>query len=138
VDDVNAYLQRLRDSALGPSCILRGSQLTARWIPGRVAGDLDFLLAGEWTVEQALKRVAETAPGARVEVIWAETEWPGVRLNVDGLQVDFGWDEQLAAPPRPFELHGTVWPAVTAEVMFGWKAHSLVERGPRGRWHAKT
>ena len=28
--------------------------------------------------------------------------------------------------------------AVGPEVMFAWKVHSLVELGPRGRWHPKT
>jgi hypothetical protein len=50
------------------------------------------------------------------------------------------WDEQqaelveLAEKAQFYGYYG----AVTAEVMFGWKVHSLVEHGPRGRWHAKT
>ncbi len=38
----------------------------------------------------------------------------------------------------PFELEGFTLPAVPPEMMFGWKVHSLVELGPRGRWHPKT
>ncbi len=133
------YLTALAAGPLARHCILRGSQLTQAWVPGRVANDLDFLLDGEWKVEAALEAVKETAGGhGLVEVIWEDTPWPGVRLSLPGLQVDFGWAEKLAAAPVPFTLHGTTWPAVTPEVMFGWKTHSLVEHGERGRWHAKT
>jgi len=133
------YLAALKHAPLGRHCILRGSQLTQAWVPGRVANDLDFLLEGEWKVEAALEAVKSTAGGAGLtEVIWADTPWPGVRLSLPGLQVDFGWAEKLAAAPVPFTLHGTTWPSVTPEVMFGWKTHSMVEHGARGRWHAKT
>ncbi|MBL8951591.1 MAG: nucleotidyl transferase AbiEii/AbiGii toxin family protein [Myxococcaceae bacterium] len=133
------YLKALKAGPLGERCILRGSQLTQVWVPGRLANDLDFLLTGDWSVPQALEAVKATGGGEGLaEVIWEETPWPGVRLSMPGLQIDFGWNEKLAAEPVPFTLHGTAWRAVTPEVMFGWKTHSMVEHGERGRWHAKT
>lgn len=74
--------------------------------------------------------------------IWGDTDFPGLRAKLtrgdEALQVDFGWGELLAVPPAAREVRGLAWRTVSAEVMFGWKAHSLVEHGERGRWHAKT
>lgn len=142
----DAVLAHLHASALGPRLVLRGSLLTALWVPGRVARDLDFLVDGEWTPD-SLRPVVErslASLGAACEVvtIWAETDFPGLRatLRWPGVshQVDFGWGEQLAVAPTVREVRGLRWRTVGPEVMFGWKVHSLVEHGPRGRWHAKT
>ena len=77
-----------------------------------------------------------------VTTIWEETDFPGVRAtltrNEEQTQVDFSWGELLVTPPVELEVRGLKWRTVTAEVMFGWKVHSLVEHGPRGRWHPKT
>jgi hypothetical protein len=124
-------------------------------VPGRVAADLDFVLMGEWSLARASNVVATLAAvsglpfAGRVDDvqveghgIWLETPWPGLRVELsrgaEKLQVDFGWGERLGVPPRPFELEGITLPSVAPEVMFGWKVHSLVELGPRGRWHPKT
>jgi hypothetical protein len=152
---IRAWLDVMQRSGFGRDAVLRGSQLTARWVPGRVAADLDFVLLGEWSLQRATRVVGEligasqlpaagSIAGIELEArgIWLETPWPGLRLalerDTERLQVDFGWDEALGLPPRPFELEGVTMPAVAPEVMFGWKVHSLVELGPRGRWHPKT
>ncbi len=152
---IRSWLELLPRTEFGADAVLRGSQLTARWIPGRVAADLDFVLMGDWNLERATRAVNELlgATGLPAEGfvsdlhvkawgIWLETPWPGLRLELARaeltLQVDLGWGEVLGVAPRPFELEGFTLPAVAPEVMFGWKVHSLVELGPRGRWHPKT
>jgi hypothetical protein len=149
------WLALLPRTDFGADAVLRGSQLTARWIPARRAADLDFVLLGDWSLTRATRAIgtllgsselpaAGSFEGVGIEAwgIWLESPWPGLRLSLtreaEQLQVDFGWGETLGMPPRPFELEGFTLPAVTPEVMFGWKVHSLVELGPRGRWHPKT
>jgi hypothetical protein len=144
---VRWWLEHHRASALGAAGVLRGSVVTASWVPGRVADDLDFVLRGAWSVAAVtgvLESLARGVADARVttEGIWLETPWPGVRVRVERgderLQIDYGWGDPLTVPPRPFALEGVDLVAVAPEQMFGWKTHSLVERGPRGRWHPKT
>jgi hypothetical protein len=152
---IRSCLELMRRTELWPDAVLRGSQLTALWVPGRVAADLDFVLLGEWSLARAtsvidglLGTTGLPASGVAADLgleahgIWLETPWPGLRLTLsraaEQLQVDFGWGERLGVPPRPFELEGIMVPSVAPEVMFGWKVHSLVELGPRGRWHPKT
>lgn len=144
LDDVLAHLH---GSHLAPRLVLRGSLLTHEWIAARQAHDIDFLVDGAWTPATLAPVVTDalaSLPGATVDVvtIWEETPSPGLRATVrhaqGATQVDFGWGELLAAPPAPLAVRGRTWRTVCPEVMFGWKAHSLVEHGPRGRWHAKT
>jgi hypothetical protein len=144
IDDT---LRHLHATSLGQQCVLRGSLLTERWVPGRRVNDIDFLVDGEWTPSSLLPLVQEafvsmTGVTCEVTTIWAETEFPGLRASLvrgaEKTQVDFGWGELLAVPPVHTEVRGLTWRTVSAEVMFGWKVHSLVEHGPRGRWHAKT
>lgn len=154
---IRHWLQLMAPTELGPDAVLRGSQLTARWVPGRVAADLDFVLLGEWSLTRAAAAVGRLLhsevgvlpfEGTLGELqlkawgIWLESPWPGLRVELtrdaERLQIDFGWGETLGAAPAPFELEGFTLPAVAPEVMFGWKVHSLVELGPRGRWHPKT
>jgi hypothetical protein len=142
LDDVLHHLH----PRLGERAVLRGSLLTALWVEERGVNDLDLLLDGEWTpatVTPVLQEhLASFGAAVTFEVIWAETDFPGVRATLvrgdEELQVDFGWGEQLAVAPRATVVRGLTWRAVAPEVMFGWKVHSLVEHGPRGRWHAKT
>lgn len=152
---IRAWLALMQRTEFGPDAVLRGSQLTARWVPGRVAADLDFVLMGDWSLARATRVVGELLGASELPTagaiddlqlkawgIWLESPWPGLRLELsrgeESLQIDFGWAEVLGVPPRPFELEGVELPAVAPEVMFGWKVHSLVELGPRGRWHPKT
>lgn len=144
---LDATLAHLHATSLGRQCVLRGSVLTERWVPGRRVNDLDFLVDGEWTPATLTPRVHEAFSSmagvtCAVTTIWEETEFPGVRASLvrgeEHTQVDFSWGELLATPPLQLEVRGLEWRTVTAEVMFGWKVHSLVEHGPRGRWHPKT
>lgn len=144
---LDACLAQVHRSALRDQCVLRGSLLTALWIPERKVNDIDFLVDGEWTPELLAPHVATAfanmaGVACELTTIWAETEFPGVRATLQrgeaAMQVDFSWGEVLAAPPAMTEVRGLKWRTVCPEVMFGWKVHSLVEHGPRGRWHAKT
>lgn len=144
---LDSTLAHVHGSTLAPKLVLRGSLLTALWVPARRAGDIDFLVDGEWTPQTLSPLVRElfgSMADTHVEVttIWADTDFPGVRAVLrrgeQTMQVDFGWGERLAVPPEVREVRGLAWRTVGPEVMFGWKAHSLVEHGPRGRWHAKT
>lgn len=145
----DAFLRRLQASALAPVIVLRGSALSAAWIPGRIAKDLDFLVEGDWTVAsldaacRALVALPDATPlDAAYEPIWQETPWPGLRLHLlsgdDALQVDIAFNEPMGFPPVPVTYRGFPLRACVPEMMLAWKIHSLVERGPRGRWHAKT
>lgn len=144
---LDEVLRWLHAAPLREQLVLRGSLLSELWLPGRKANDVDVLVDGESTpatltprIEALFAPLPETTTA--VTTIWADTEFPGVRATVQRgevkVQVDFGWGEQLAVPPSPLEVRGLVWRAVAPEVMFGWKTHSLVEHGPRGKWHAKT
>src|SRR6187551_3224528 len=97
-------------TGFGADAVLRGSQLTASWVPGRVAADLDFVLMGDWSLDRATRVVNQLlgsselpAEGVVADLrvkawgIWLETPWPGLRLELSRgertLQVDFGWGE---------------------------------------------
>jgi len=152
---IRSWLELMPRTEFGADAVLRGSQLTARWVPGRIAADLDFVLLGDWTLDRATRVVNALLGSGELPAegtvddlhlkawgIWLETPWPGLRLELsrdqEKLQIDFGWNEVLGVAPQPFELEGFTLPAVAPEVMFAWKVHSLVELGPRGRWHPKT
>jgi hypothetical protein len=149
------WLELLPRTAFAADAVLRGSQLTARWVPERKAADLDFVLLGDWNLTRATQALSPwigqsalpaegVCDGVHLSAwgIWLDTPWQGLRLELsrerERLQVDFGWGETLGLPPAPFELEGITLPAVQPEVMLAWKVHSLVELGPRGRWHPKS
>jgi hypothetical protein len=130
---------------MGSQAVLRGSLVTALWVPNRVARDIDFVVQGEGWSASSLKQLVATVVGplaASFEPIWAESPWPGWRVHLsDGahrVQVDFGWGDPLAIAPERQLVHQVELPVVVPEVMLAWKIHGLVELGPRGRWSAKT
>lgn len=138
---VASVLSRVMGSALGPKVVLRGSLVTQRWVPFRVAHDVDFCMAGEWTVDALRAAVTRVLDGP-FTVLFPDSRFPGGRVVVseggEQLQVDFGQDDPLALPPELAVVHGVSVPVVRPEQMLAWKIHSLVEFGPRGRWSPKT
>ncbi len=152
-----AWLRRAA-TAGDPAWIVRGSLVTAALCPGaRAPADVDYLAPGrgadfdDAAVAARLYTIA-AAPDAQValaiertEVIWAESDAPGLRAHaiarVAGGEVRFGVDVAVGDPmcvaPRAIAVAdvGAV-PACAPEMLFGWKVHGLCEFG-RGRWRAK-
>lgn len=134
---------------------LRGSLVLDALCPGaRPPQDVDYLVPGafdEAACEAAARAIASRPDGQttlgieRTEVIFGDTAFPGVRAHVvgeasgvaDHFQVDFAFGDPLPAPARPIAIAG-IGPvlACTAETLYGWKLHGLVEYG-RGRWRPK-
>uniref|UniRef100_A0A7S4Q0D9 PIN domain-containing protein n=1 Tax=Alexandrium monilatum TaxID=311494 RepID=A0A7S4Q0D9_9DINO len=155
---LDAFLRRLARSPQREAFVLRGSLLTRQLVHPAVrnSDDLDFLALFPWEetgaeVEARVRSVlAEHVDdgvcfdlsGIVREIIWEETDSPGVRLTVpakldDGqrfqVQVDVAFNDPIQPAPAwltyapvlggPFTVL-----AVTAETMFGWKLHGLFER----------
>jgi hypothetical protein len=122
--------------------VLRGSIVTAALCPGaRVPGDIDYLVPGDATSFDALaiERVVRSIDPRveRAEIIWGETQSPGLRVFLDGFQVDLAVGDPMCVPPRPLPIAGVGdILACAPETLFGWKLHGLAELG-RGRWRAK-
>jgi hypothetical protein len=150
---LRAWLRRAAACPEARGLVLRGSLLLDALCPGaRPPQDVDYLAPGPFdpgALERIARAVAATADPAggpplafeRAAVIFGETPWPGLRAFVSGggdvVQVDFASGDPLPEPPRPVAIAGA-GPALacTAETLFGWKLHGLVEYG-RGRWRPK-
>ncbi len=137
-------LRQVLAAPIGQHVVLRGSLVTARWVPFRTVKDIDFCVDGDWAPE-ALRALVSEVIGAlegTLTPLFPETPWPGWRVQLrdgeEAVQVDFGQGDPLALPAVSAEVHGVTVPTVRAEVMLAWKIHGLVEFGPRGRWSPKT
>jgi hypothetical protein len=144
--------QHLRSSQL----ILRGSLLLMQWCKqARVPEDVDYLVLGEFDAQAMVKLAKEIVACSddttqltlrRTEIIWANSDFPGLRVHVTGsvnggetqaFQVDFAFGDPLPHAPRVVGIMGIGEVlACTPETLFGWKLHGLTEFG-RGRWRAK-
>jgi hypothetical protein len=135
-------------AALGARVVLRGSLLTSLWVPGRGVNDIDVLVDGAWTPADPHARACEQALATLAGAGGVHGHLGRDRLSrrarhrarrwrggAGRLRVGRAAGRRAGARPT---CVGCSFRAVTAEVMFGWKVHSLVEHGPRGRWHAKT
>ncbi len=100
--------------------------------------DRERALADARAVALAVLAVPDAHPlgTPTFETIWAETPFPGLRIGVDGLQIDLGWGDPLARPPIALEVEGASLSAVVPEVLYGWKVHGLFEFG-HGQWRPK-
>ena len=133
--------------------IFRGSFVLGLWIGRgrRAAQDLDFLAMYPFDRERVHREMQLAlsedlndgiwfdSEGIESEVIFAETEFPGVRLNVpvvserghDSLQIDvaFGDPVPFGSVETPVETANetTTILAPVPEVGFAWKLHGLVE-----------
>jgi hypothetical protein len=139
------WLRLLRDSPHADSLILRGGVLLRHLLPvDRPVEDLDLLaLVSLDQAEAAIREISVTDKSLgevmECETIWGETPWPGLRLQLPAFQLDLGYADPLVSEPMPIEIGGSEPVSVLAvspEVLFGWKAHGLFERGP-GKWRAK-
>jgi predicted nucleotidyltransferase component of viral defense system len=161
---LEAVLRRLSRSIYAKDLVLRGGMLTRLWVTPekRVAVDVDFLGLYEFDIEVTrqifleILSINDCADGVtfyidslQIKGIWLETEFPGMRVNIDAalgeyqrnIQIDIGFGDPLVLPPEwinyPTFLGDAVnLQAVRPETMVGWKIHGLVELGPR-RWRPK-
>jgi Nucleotidyl transferase AbiEii toxin, Type IV TA system len=161
---LEAVLRRFSRSIYVKDLVLRGGMLTRLWVAAekRVAVDVDFLGLYNFDIEatrqifleilsinDCLDSVTFNIDSLQINGIWLETEFPGLRINIDAvlgdyqrnIQIDIGFGDPLILPPElinyPTFLGDTVnLQAVRPETMVGWKIHGLVELGP-WRWRPK-
>ncbi len=155
---LNGWLRRAIQHPAAPKLVLRGSVLT-RALCGQKARkpqDVDYLLLeqafnAQNTEKLALEisRISDQSTDLMLQstkIIWADTPYPGLRVNLIGrvndfelqtIQVDFACNDPLSMPPRMLEIKG-IGQVLTCmpETLFAWKLHGLVEFG-RGRWKPK-
>jgi len=141
--------------------LLRGSFLTGLWVGRhrRDADDLDFVATGSFhpdAVAQHWQRALSHDENDGVcfggqfrhEVIFVETDFPGVRLHVSAdvdsapaeLQIDVGFGDPLPLAHQGLDIATEYGPlhinAPRPEVGFAWKLHGLVEKEGRA-WRSK-
>lgn len=155
---LEGMLLRLARLADAERFILRGGMLLRLWFRpyDRPAADLDLVSTYPFSVEQTAQRFAPLLADRsiddgvtfdterfRVEGIWLNTNFPGVRLfasgEVDGveddLSVDVTFGEPLVPPPllgdypiRGRELTARLW-MCRPETIAGRKLHALMHMG---------
>lgn len=162
---IQGFLRRLIQTDLAQRWVLRGGLLTQHWISPapRPTDDLDFLSLDERIDPgmDALRlldicqvyvsdRLDFPFQLARVDIIWEETDFPGLRATLPvfmegqrapDLQIDIGYGDPIQPGPitlaLPCHLHHPVeLLAVRAETLVGWKLHGLFEFDDK-RWRAK-
>ena len=156
-DVMLGWIRRVARSPHRDRLVLRGSLLTSVWCPTRAAADVDHLVVGGFSLDEARSLVDEllatddesTAFDTKATehaVIWAETLSPGLRTKVMGragaagaalLQIDLGQGDELVLAPALVSVDAN--PPVMAaqpETMFAWKTDGLFEFG-HGSWRAK-
>ncbi|MEL6461563.1 MAG: nucleotidyl transferase AbiEii/AbiGii toxin family protein [Cyanobacteria bacterium J06621_15] len=175
---LESVLRRVANSIYVNELVLRGGVLTRLWISPerRIAEDVDFLGLYDFDIESTKEKfinifsdtnqnqnqntdftdeVVFDIDSLQATGIWLETEYPGVRINIDAIfedyqkniQIDIGFGDPVVPPPQwvdyPMLISGIPGKpnkyklqAVTPETMFGWKLHGLVEQGIK-RWRPK-
>ncbi|KFE70755.1 nucleotidyl transferase AbiEii/AbiGii toxin family protein [Hyalangium minutum] len=156
-------LRRLSHSPEAEQLVLRGGMMMRLWsgpVP-RPVEDIDFLALFPFDPAATAARLesvchVEAGDGLRFgtlrsEVIWAETNFPGVRAFVDvtqpggeapfELRIDTGFGDPMDPPPTWIEPALEEGPparvlACRPETLFAWKVHGLFERG-KGRFRPK-
>jgi hypothetical protein len=163
---LKAALGVLRRLALSPASeewILRGGLMMRLWsgpVP-RPVEDLDFLAGFPFDHGQTVERLVQVlgidaGDGLHFgrmhsEVIWAETDFPGVRVLVETalsgseelfeLRIDTGFGDPMDPPAYWMDYPLEAGPplrvlACRPETLFAWKVHGLFERG-KGRFRPK-
>jgi hypothetical protein len=144
--------------------VLRGGMLLRHWFHPliRVAGDLDLAATGPFDVRETGRRLVPlladrgVADGVvfdeervRVDGIWTDTEFPGVRMFgagtvdgvADGFSLDVTFGEQLVPEPVACEYPTLAGPVAQVrvcrpETIVGRKLHALKQMGAL-RWRPK-
>ena len=145
----------LRRVAGSETLLLGGGVLLAHWCPRRPVADVDFLSLAGFDVEATRAQLAgllarDAGDGVRfgalaAEAIWAETRFPGVRLQAvveaegaaaQQVQIDVGFGDPVVTAPVWMQLGDARVLTCPAESLLAWKVHGLFERG-LGRWRPK-
>lgn len=142
-------LHRVAQSAAAEHWVLRGGLLSQWWCAPypRPADDVDFLALYDFDRERtdALVAALGISQAAPCEVIWAETETPGLRYQLqpapdEVVQVDIAFGDPLPAPPHRWAYPTALGPAhllvIGPAVGLAWKLHGLFEFED-GHWRPK-
>lgn len=163
---LEGILRRVSDSSYKDELVLRGGMLTRLWVSPeqRIAEDVDFLGLYPFDIESTKEKfrgiflnkntnfvdgITFDIESFEVKGIWLETEFPGVRININAaieeyqknIQIDVGFGDPIV-PAAQWIDYPTLTTekiklqAATPESMFGWKLHGLVEQGIK-RWRPK-
>jgi hypothetical protein len=159
---LDEFLLRLARSPHAADFVLRGGLLTQLWVgrSRRATRDIDLVGLFANDMGEAARRVADVlamAPQAGVsfgletlrgEVIWMETDFPGLRFLVAAragadqreLQIDVGVGDPLVPPAEWIDYPTAAGPArvlaVRPELLAAWKLDGLFDHGAK-RWQAK-
>jgi len=165
---LESVLRRVANSIYVNELVLRGGMLTRLWIAPekRIAEDVDFLGLYDFGIDSTKEKLINILSNKNqktnftdevifdiesleVTGIWLETEYPGVRINVNAvledyqknIQIDVGFGDPLVPPAQWIDYpmlttEKIKLQAATPETMFGWKLHGLVEQGIK-RWRPK-
>jgi hypothetical protein len=160
---LQGVLRRWARSSQAAALVLRGGLMTQLWVgpQRRTTKDIDFVGLFPFDHGDALGRIEEILSTAvedgvafdlatlRGEVIWPETDFPGMRFlvqttfvdAVSDLQIDVGvgdpiipaaeWIDYPALIGEPMRIQ-----AVRPELLVAWKLDGLFDHGPK-RWLAK-
>ncbi|MEZ4320662.1 MAG: nucleotidyl transferase AbiEii/AbiGii toxin family protein [Myxococcota bacterium] len=118
--------------------VFRGSLVTAAHIAPwpREADDVDLIALPHLTHATGLDALEALFGTREHEVIWAETDSPGLRLQIGTVQVDLAFGDPIVPDPIPLEVLGMPVSAVRIESMIAWKLHGLFENESRA-WRPK-
>jgi hypothetical protein len=162
---LDGALRRWSRSAQARTLVLRGGLMTKLWVGAerRATRDIDFVGLYPRDADETVVRMEEVLKGStepddevrfdvgslRAEVIWQETEFPGVRLLVQAavageemeLQIDVGFGDPLVPPAEWIDYPAVLGSpsrvqAVRPELLTAWKLDGLFDHGVR-RWLAK-
>lgn len=176
---LESVLRRVSHSIYVDELVLRGGMLTRLWVSSerRIAEDIDFLGLYPFDIESTREKFIhifkninkninknitnninsiDSVDEVRFDIdflevtgIWLETEYPGVRINLNAafedyqknIQIDVGFGDPIVPAAQWIDYpmlttEKVKLQAVTPETMFGWKLHGLVEQGIK-RWRPK-
>ena len=160
---LRGVLRRWSSSGQSVAFVLRGGVLTQSWVPAELRPTRDLDLLGLFPIDLAdtqarLEEIlALTEPDGITlhvetlvgEVIWQETNFPGLRFRLDAqvfdhplpLQIDVGFGDPLVPPAQWTAYPCLIGPAIrvlaaSPELLVAWKLDGLVDHGPK-RWQAK-
>ena len=141
-------LRRTAQTDAAAQWVLRGGVLARWWcLPyPRPADDVDFLALYDFDQPRTDGLIAGLgiAQASPTEVIWAETDSPGLRyqlrIGAEVIQVDIGFGDPLTDPPRWWDCPTDSGPArlqvVRPSTGLAWKLHGLFEFED-GHWRSK-